>query len=231
MPRNNRNRKTFRPVGRAANRRRPNLGERARPGYFGEFGQDMGRVSENALRSLLKTLNVESKFADTTVSTTPSSTMAYTVLNAINEGDTGSTRDGASIKMTSIDIQLYGQLHASATLTFVRVALILDTMPDGANPGASEVFVSSNVNAFPYVPNSERFQILWDYRFFLNSVYRTAVFPITFSQDIELHTHYKGTGSGVADITQNALFLAYASSESTNTPSVGGFVRVRYVDN
>ncbi len=221
-----------RPKGRPANRRRPNVGSRSSPGYFGEFGQDMGRVSENALRSLLKTLNVESKYSDVTVSLTPNNNYGFTLLNGIPQGDSATDRDGHSVKITSIDIQLYATIHASASTTFVRVALVLDRMPDQAAPGATDVFNVNNVNSFPNVDNSPRFEIIWDKQLGLNSLWKTFHFPgLSYSSDLELHTHYNGSGSGVTAITQNSLWLVTFSSEATNTPTVGGYTRIRYVDN
>jgi hypothetical protein len=155
-------------------------------------------------------------------------------ISNIGQGDTENTRDGSSIKIKSLEINLCYKMHSSVTFgTVCRTILVLDTQTNSAIyvPGdvidditAGDSLVSSrNLN------NRNRFVILKDWITHLvpdkpyahKSIYKKMNLGLTFD----------GTAGSIADLPSNSLSLLVFTNEATNTPTAALHSRIRFIDN
>lgn len=213
------------------------MNRRKKNGKFKRYvsgAQSVANVAHTALKTalLVKTLiNVEYKHIDTAaVTLSPSSTGAVYTFNACGEGDASTERNGLSIRMKSLMMKAYLVMHASATNTVVRYAIVLDKAPNSAQAGWTDIFESNSPVSMTNNITNSRFRILQD---------RTVTFSGTGEENasrqhfVPLNHVVKYTGAGATngDIEKNQLYLCIISNEATNTPSVTYAARVRYIDN
>ncbi len=179
-------------------------------------------------------INPEFKFKDSqSVSITPAQSQTVVQLTNIDQGDTGQTRDGYSIKVVQFHCKYFIQKHASATLTQLRMMLIYDAQTNGAayaitdilDNGTAVVNLVSPLNTF----NAKRFHIFFDKLITLdvNNPQRT----FKYFKKLQHHIRYKGTGAGIADVNSGSFSLWFVSSEATNVPNINVYARIRFLDN
>ncbi len=78
-------------------------------------------------------MNVEFKFHDVQLNGTNVSTSPLRIeLTNIPQGDTSTTRDGAQVKLTSINIKYFIQSYIDDVVTLVRVILVQDRQTNQA---------------------------------------------------------------------------------------------------
>lgn len=179
-----------------------------------------------SVQYLKKAINVERKYYDYSVAQSINSTGSMLLLNTVGQGDSVVLRDGNSIKCVSMHMQFYVAINASATHTLVRLMLIRDKQ-SGLSPGITDVLANSNVNSFRNLVNGKRFQVLYDRRLQLDKDEKDS-FLITYNKKCQQHFVYDGTSSTP---NTNRIYLLLLSSEATNTPTIGGYFRMRFVDN
>lgn len=183
---------------------------------------------------IARQLNVEYKehnvqFTGNTIS----QTLTIQNLNLIDQGTTDITRIGRQIKITRVNIKGVFAINASATMTFVRVLVLIDKQVNQATFSASDLLFDTSANdncvSLINLDNKGRFKILYDKIIALSP--SNAVGKFNYNKMMNLPIVYDNTGNGVADLTQKSLYLCFVSNEATNTPAVTLHARVRYVDN
>lgn len=178
-------------------------------------------------RSVAKLINVEFKYWDTTSALNPSTTPGVIHLTGISQGDGPSNRDGDSIKVKSCAIKMYGVKNPSATSTQVLITLVLDLLPSGTPPSASQVYENSpSVIGFRNLDYKNRFVILKEWRVHLGD---HTMFDREYFKAMDMQTTF--TSTSAAATQGKHLFLLYQSTEATNTPNLYVRTRVRYLDN
>lgn len=202
--------------------------------YAKGFARSVGTVSKlardvNYLRSVV---NVERKYIDITATTTSTSTAALVLLNGLSQGTSAITRNGQSIKMTSIFFHGLWTINASAATTIGRVLIILDTQANGAAPAAADVLVSPSAVLSPLViGNGKRFIVLSDIRVSL-SINGTEIIRRKKFMKCGYHVKFNtGNAGTIADIQTNSLYMLHVSDNGVNAPSYAYWVRTRFVDN
>lgn len=189
-----------------------------------------GRV----LSSLGNLINVEHKFKDTSVGNTfDNSTGVVLPLTLLAQGTTDSTRNGNSVLSTSIHCNLKVYMHASATLTNVRIILFIDKQnAAGTAPTIAQLLQSTSPTAHLNMNNSDRFVILKSTQHAMVIGTETRQFVWQWQKNLtDLHIKYDGTAADQASAAENHIYLAAISTEPTNTPTIEGDVRYRFVDN
>lgn len=203
--------------------------------YAKKFARGVGTTAKlvrdvNYLRSVI---NAEKKLNDVSIASASSTTAAFVLLNGLVQGDTVSTREGSSIKLSSLWLQLFSTIHASATSTVGRVMVFYDSQPNGATVTVASLLSATTSVVSPLVIGfGLRFKVLMDWQYCLSITGNQNAKKKRFIK-IPLHTRYTvGTNNGdITDITTGALFLMHMSTEATNTPTLTAIARLRFYDN
>lgn len=206
-----------------------------KPRSWYEKKYSVGEMATQALKGVmyLKGLvNSEKYYADVTGASAPDYNGAVVLVNNIAQGDDVNGRSGNSILVKSIYLQAQGNIHASATNTFLRYILLCDTQCLGTAPTASDILATVGSGSATMAPlnvdHTPRYRILMDKRIALNQAFKT---DFTFHKFIKLQTHSKYTGSSATDVYKNAFYLVMISNEQTNTPTAGYYLRIGYHEN
>lgn len=188
-------------------------------------------------RATKKLLNVESKhfFFDVSSMSAITNTGKISCINQIPAGDTSSSRDGNTIRMTSVTGKfIISQDASKADNTFVRCILFICSQQD-----ATDIIVSGaggllrNAKPFSLINlegDQGRLRVLWDQ---VINIADDAT--INGQQYLQFHRKLDHkviyAGSATASPRQNSLYLLLLSDAGTNQPACDGHIRVRYLDN
>lgn len=176
------------------------------------------------------------------------------LINSVDQGDTESTRDGRKIGMTSIHVR--GQIFQAAiedngtvfaTNGIVRLALVMDTQANGAAMNAEDCFKEPTAGfalcSLRNLQYTSRFRVLKDItvrlpmmtmaQYGANLISTSGVvqyFEMNYKFPKPQRVTFKGTGSGIADIVDNSIYLlAWTDSVKSNC-SMNAVSRVRFLD-
>lgn len=202
-------------------------------------GNRTAKVASKALyiaSKVARALNVERKYHDLSGQTTPAlASPSIEVLNAIAQGDTGSTRDGDQCKILSIQNRMTVK-NNSANSMYYRVIFILDKQGDSALPTLADVFETTTTPLSPLqMDNSRRYKVLKDFSGLLapsglDGDTKQIKFYHKFSDKACPKVRYSGSTGVVASIASNPIYMIvwpYSSTAATENH----YIRVRYVDN
>lgn len=202
--------------------------------YGKTFTRGVGAVAKLArdVSYLRSVVNVEKKYIDNTNTTTSNGTAALVLLNGLSQGTTAITREGQSIKMSSIFFHGLWAINSLASTTLARVMLILDTQANASVPAASDILVTPSAVLSPLtIGNGMRFKVLMDTRV---SMSINGVEQIRRKRYMKCGFHVKyntGNAGTIADIQTNSLYMLHVSDSNVNAPSFAYWIRVRYIDN
>jgi len=122
--------------------------------------------------------------------------------------------------------------NASSNQTMIRVALVLDRQCNGASITLSELYAdkASHPIISPLKLNfANRFRVLWTRVIILNDDKPEGVIMKTFRMNH--HIFYNGNSGTIADLTSKNLAFVIFSNETTNSPTMTYYSRVRFIDN
>jgi len=206
-----------------SSRRRPRRSEGDSVGkYFGD-AWSLAKRTAVGLNEIRKLINIETKFFETTVSTTVDSSGALTCCNLIAQGTDYTNRVGDSIKLQKIEFNGHYHISTNATTsvgTKLRLILLRDLQQDGTAPTVTEVLqTASEVATYNYL-RRERFSILSDQLIALNQLAGNAngVFKLTIPH--EGHVKFLGTSSAAGSMGYGSIYLLAISSEATQVPTI-----------
>lgn len=208
---------------------------------FYKYARHTGNAIQVATKALStayaikKLLNVERKYLSVYNTSTPATTPTIIFLTGSAQGDTQNSRQGNSIKMSSISMKLQFLLNASATTTFIRVILFKDKASNGVVPTHQELLESTDSQPW-YIANYNpdncptRFKVVSDSTHILEANGNTGK---QYSKYFKVNTHvkYDGTGSTQAEATTGHYYLLVVSDEVTNVPTIRNNLTLRYIDN
>ncbi len=181
--------------------------------------------------------NTEFKHHDVAIAQSPGTSLVLTTLNGPAQADSSTTRDGRSIKITTISLKGSLQVHASFVGTAVRVMLVEKKHNNLLALTAAELFDATSVldvNSFYNLDNvPQNIKIWFDKVYILDPDHQPRV-QINKNWSFEnKKTHFLigSTSGAVTTIETSAFYWCLVSSEATNV-SVAAFTsRVRYIDN
>lgn len=161
-------------------------------------------------------------------------------MNLVQTGDTLNNRDGATIKIKSLQVRGQVTFIPGAAATAAAVSylyLVLDRQPNGAAPAVTDVFTSTALNAaMPNVPNQFRFKILRRFAYISNSqagvttAYNNVCHVIDeyirFEKPIEVR--FTASTGAITDVVTNNLLLIAGSNLQDDTVGFDGTARIRF---
>lgn len=209
-------------------------------------------------KSIRKMQNDEElKYFDVSFNTATADTAGVIqILNGMAGGNTQITRIGNEISCTSIQFRgrIVQNSDAELNATEVRLAVLWDRQPNGANPtiagldnGILNNVTVTDLLLSPYTyENQDRYRILYDKRFVLNAQqwfdYNIAgatttldsVVPMQmdFKKKIKLsrNTKYDNAAAGITSISSNSLVFIAISNQATTIPTITVGFRLYFKD-
>lgn len=149
------------------------------------------------------------------------------------QGITTNSRIGDQITTSSIIGSYHIAINASATATVVRVMLVYDNKPVGAQFSLAELLHDATVldNLHSTVNHSfrKRFWVLYDKLHFLN-ISGNQIASGRFYFRKRYNVVYTGAVGDITDLDEANLCMVCIGSEASNTPQITSFVQVRYTD-
>ncbi len=179
-----------------------------------------------------KLINVEYHTLTTGFTQDPNSTGSVVNLTAIAQGDNVSNRQGNKIRVKYISCRGQVTLHASATNSRVRYAIVRDNNGSTTQPSIADVFVAaanflSNNNKKGDPQANSRFSVLHDQYIYVNT--DTPTKPFKWTSSLDHHIFY--TGAAATDEGKGNIYLMIISNEGTNDPIVFADAMVKWIDN
>ena len=153
----------------------------------------------------------------------------------IQQGGTNTTRDGSKVKLTSILINIFAEVNATAGANALRVMLVHDKQTNQAIYSLSDLLDDSSVTDNLVSPlntdNGFRFRVLWNRKITLDQDGSTSKKFLKFYRKLNMRMRFDGSTPSIADITSGSLSLVFIANASTNGPTVAYNSRIRFVDN
>ncbi len=158
-----------------------------------------------------------------------------TNLSLLSQGDSSTTRDGGSVKFTSLRLSYMIGIHASATLSVVRVMIVHDKQTNQAQFTLADLLFDATIvdNILsPYnINNASRFNVLYDKVHTLNIAGSSGMLQRTIHRKLNMKTRYDANVGDVTDLTQDSLSMIFISDQPTNDPNLSLNYRSRFIDN
>jgi len=188
-----------------------------------------------SLQRTVKNLAPEIKYIDVPLTSTNVTTAGTAIhLTPIAQGDTDSTRTGASILLKNLTLRWRVDIGSMGAANFAsRFAIIqnLQQVPDTA-PAVSAVFTGSNpVSALPNVGFLENYKILYMSPYLSHlrmQTFGTQSNYIEWSWNGNIKVDYNGTAS--TDIQKNGIYFVFVTNDTSDTQDFDGIVRIGYTD-
>jgi len=199
---------------------------------YGDIGNKVYNDVMPVIRLAKKMFNTENKYLDTANSAAVSSTGGLTLLNAMAQGNTASTRLGDTVRYNFIEWNFVVTINAAATASQLRLCIFRDEQPNGqASPVAGYMANPNSVVSMVAFTDVTRFHTFVDEIIEVSSA-GPATLTLRGSKGLGFHTNYGLSNNGnVTDISKNSLNLFLVSNEATNTVSVNYYIRLLFVDN
>lgn len=199
---------------------------------FGRLDRKAYKMAKKALRFL----NVEFKHHDVKATIQAiSDTPLIVELTNISQGDTDTTRVGAQIKLSQLNIKLDAIINSSASPTFLRVMLIKDKqtnqLPYAASDLLEDISISDSIVSPLNLHNKFRFRVLYDRVYTLSAAGGEPLRYFQINKILNDKIRYDASSGTIGDLTSTSYSLLLVSNQPVNTPAVTFFSRVRYVDN
>ncbi len=178
--------------------------------------------------------NIEKKKSDIDVSTTSTQTALLNPMNLIGTGDTGTTREGNVISLTSWRIDYAIRMNLSDDFVNVRVMVVVDNQCDGAAPAIGDILQTVAAEKIIYSPpnldGALRYKFLYDKVHSFNAGARPNGVFHGRGKLRPMKIRYSGTSATITNVLTKCMFLIHVSDENTNPPVISYFGRVRFQD-
>lgn len=148
-------------------------------------------------------------------------------LSAIAQGDGDTARTGNSIFARSLNGNINFEKNTSATYTYVRCMILMDTQQIGDTTPTVANVLQSDWASHLNTATVGRFKVLYSKIIVLNS--NRPSIQVKFNKAMRHHIRYNSTAS--SDIQKGGIYMLLTSSESTNTPTIRYNLRLCYHDN
>lgn len=194
---------------------------------------DVGEFVAGAAGAVRRLMNVEThRFDD---SSGPAAIVAAGTVRPVTliaEGDDYNNRSGRSIRTVAVESRFRAYLDPTVALKdSVRVILFVDLENAGATPAVTDVLSAAQPNSPFQVDNLERFVVLKD-EYFTVETYTKQAHPIVVKMPLDIHIKFRGATGVAASMAEGAIFwLVISTSAVANTSFWEQYTRVSYVDN
>lgn len=185
----------------------------------------------NSISDIRSMINVETHKHDVEGSFTPTNAGYVQSLGSIAVGDTDTTRTGNSILIKSLFHRHAYQVHPSATATFIRELLVIDTQQiSDTTISVTDVLDSASFLAPLNSQTAGRFKVLHDKVIQLSQEKPTS-FAKKFKSWKKRGHHIRYNGTAGSDFQKGNIYLIHISNEATNAPTVWSYNRLSFYDN
>lgn len=179
-------------------------------------------------------INAEYKILDSINAGNVTDSASIACYNPLSQGTSATTRNGNTVKFTSVYAKgsiTWNPTAGATSVQNVRAVWLIDKAPNGQLPAWTDVFSTTDVYSLrtPYI-DKDRFIILKDQRFMVNA--QRPQLKYSFYSPKNFHTTYLSNLGTIADIQKNSLILLLLGDQATaNYPGINWTVRIKYVDN
>lgn len=206
---------------------------------FKKFEKGAGsaiKIARSAMKiasTVASLINVEFKRVDTSSSFTPGTTGQLLHLSPIAQGDSVLNRDGNQVKIKSVEIRAFFQLHSDADFDAIRFIPLIDLRSDSTSITVADVLASSGVSvntlSFRNLDNRTRFVVLKDFPpITMTQKSTTAVYKHWYKK-LDLKSIWDGGAS--TDVQAKQLYLLILCKENDHKSTIDVRTRVRFIDN
>lgn len=175
----------------------------------------------------------EKKLIDNDGSPASSNTVTITPISLIAQGDTANDREGSKVVLTSLQMKYSWKQNTNAVASRCRVMLVLDKQVNGATFSAGDLLQSTALGTGIVSPlnldGAFRFKILYNKVHTLSSEGSVVQYGEMFRK-INIPARYTGVPGNIANVLSSGLFLVHLSDETTQTPTISFFTRIRFID-
>ena len=187
-----------------------------------------------ALKKVNKIIrNTEKKFIDNASSGNQSSTIAITPISLAGQGDTASSREGNKLVMMSLQMKYTWKQSESAAATRCRIMIVEDRQVNGATFSANDLLESTALGTAIISPlnldGAFRFKVLYNKVHSL-SINGSKVQYAEMFKKINIRARYSNSGGTIASVLSSGLFVVAVSDETSQTPNLSFFTRIRFND-
>ncbi len=208
-----------------------------RPGYkaCGSMVMSDAQWALKKVATLKSLLNVEYKHHNIQgIATSITDAGILTNCSLLSQGDNSTTRDGGSVKFTSLRFAYNIKMNASATNTTVRIMIVHDKQTNQAQFALADLLFDAttvdNIQSPPNINNASRFNILYDRLHTLSAASTTNVQRVIHKK-LNMKTRYDAAVGDITDLTQDSISLVFIADEVTNDPGITFNYRSRFIDN
>ncbi len=195
-----------------------NIGLRFVPGV-----QELRR----AVADMKRSMNVEYKHFDASVSGTASSTPLTQALITPAQGDSTQQRNGNSIKVTNIALRIFAHAGTAGVQTQVLRWLLVRDNQTAGSPPLSEILKVASVFSFRKITDEfKRFTVLWDQTVCLSKDTARGCLYKEYYKKVQNHVKFVTSTD-----TQGAYYLLIVANQASNGPVFEVESRLRFVDN
>lgn len=162
-----------------------------------------------------------------------SNTPSTQSLVIMGRGDTNYLREGDKITLVNMTWRFTGELAtAEADPTLLRMVIIYDRRPGGAQAGWDTVYNALNINGIMNINEDTkgRFQVLHDQFWSMETGGTTIIMEKGFKDLKHKRVLYNANNNTIADIQQGNLFAAFCSYGNVSNVVINGYFRTRFVD-
>lgn len=192
-------------------------------------------------RRVKSMVNTEYKVVDNNINfLVENATYNIQYITGIDQGDDMNQRNGRSVLMKSLSLQMRIYLGSVFNHSVIRLVLIRDNTCQSAIPTMNQIFTSVSgdqaINSFRQVLSAptNKYTILWDKRINIDADYKDEVFINKYFH-INKHIKYLNTTSASTAAGPGSLFLAAictgVNASGIYPLNVQGQTRLRYIDN
>lgn len=214
--------------------RRRTFKRRSRKRPTGSGAMAVARAAIRGVSFLKSVLNPEKKFIDVTASPTVNSSGSFSYLSAIAQGDDVSSRNGNSVKASSLLLRWTLQWNtASANPVRVRIIVLRDKENQGGTPTTTDLLQGAGSTLAPMEMTNQsgaRWMIYSDKTYNLSDQVPSLA-PKMYVKFKNVHFKYGGTTAAVGDARENALFAFIITDAGVNNPTATFYSRIKYYDN
>lgn len=189
---------------------------------------NMAYTAYRGVRLLKGLVNVEKKLYTVPLTSIPTNTGVVQVLSAMAAGDDVNNRNGNSILAKYVLYSGTATMPNGEYTQTVRFMILQDLKNEGSLPAVTDILETSNVNAPLNADSVDRFWILADKKFTLNSGGGESK-PINVFRRLNFHIKYDGTSA--ADYDTNSIILLTISDATSAPPTITGYSRLAFYDN
>ncbi len=197
--------------------------------------KDRVKRVEKGLRKVKQVQEV--KYIDNEVAATFANDAAIYTINNIAQGDDVDQRDGDTISLRHLEVNLLITWNSAATSTdTVRMVILKDRQADGAVPLQAELFDGTTLGCI------EHFNDVYDSRFIIlldkvinnpfPSTAKNKTQTVRYRMKLRGKAKFIGTGSAITDVGQGSVFICTTGNQTvasglSATASV--YSRLKYV--